>query len=89
MKTLEEVLRRFPEAVPLLDPESDMRIKDDGFRKLQRFDPPHPPALSPLCWIHGNGVDINCSCFFHVGSKTPVREGERVGGREGAAVRAG
>ncbi|KAJ3022834.1 Exosome RNA helicase MTR4 [Thoreauomyces humboldtii] len=33
-KTIREVRRRFPDGVPLLDPVEDMKIKDDGFKKL-------------------------------------------------------
>eukprot|EP00884_Botryococcus_braunii_P015661 jgi/Botrbrau1/2779/Bobra.0164s0056.1 len=36
LKTLDEVLQRFPDGVPVLDAEQDMRIKDDAFRKTQR-----------------------------------------------------
>ena len=33
-KTVKEVQRRFPEAVPLLDPIQDMNITDDSFKKI-------------------------------------------------------
>lgn len=33
-KTLQEVKRRFPDGVPLLDPIEDMKITDDEFKKL-------------------------------------------------------
>ncbi|KAI7836432.1 hypothetical protein COHA_009701 [Chlorella ohadii] len=35
-KTLQEVERRFPKGLPLLDPEEDMKIEDEALRKLQR-----------------------------------------------------
>ena len=31
-----EVLARFPQGVPLLDPEEDMKIQDPAYRKLAR-----------------------------------------------------
>jgi ATP-dependent RNA helicase DOB1 len=36
MQGLGEVGRRFPDGVPLLDPEEDLGLKDDVFRKTQR-----------------------------------------------------
>jgi ATP-dependent RNA helicase DOB1 len=33
-KTVQEVKRRFPDGVPLLDPIKNMRINDDGFKNL-------------------------------------------------------
>jgi ATP-dependent RNA helicase DOB1 len=33
-KTLSEVHKRFPDGVPLLDPIEDMKVTDEGFRKL-------------------------------------------------------
>ena len=33
-KTMSEVQKRFPDGIPLLDPIEDMKITDDGFRKL-------------------------------------------------------
>ena len=33
-KTVEEVKRRFPDGVPLLDPIKNMLIEDDSFRNL-------------------------------------------------------
>eukprot|EP00887_Chlorella_sp_A99_P001342 scaffold14.g1342.t1 len=33
---LAEVEKRFPNGLPLLDPEEDMRIRDAGFKKVQR-----------------------------------------------------
>ena len=35
-KNLKEVLRRFPDGVPLLDPIDDMQIDDSAFKKLIR-----------------------------------------------------
>ncbi|KAL4426270.1 hypothetical protein ABPG77_009885, partial [Micractinium sp. CCAP 211/92] len=35
-RSLQEVERRFPKGVPLLDPEEDMKIEDESLRKLQR-----------------------------------------------------
>jgi len=37
-KTVEEVKRRFPDGVPLLDPIKNMLIKDDSFRNLIKVD---------------------------------------------------
>ncbi|KNC96224.1 ATP-dependent RNA helicase MTR4 [Spizellomyces punctatus DAOM BR117] len=34
LKTIREVNKRFPDGVPLLDPVEDMKITDDGFKKL-------------------------------------------------------
>ncbi|KAJ5811109.1 hypothetical protein N7447_010625 [Penicillium robsamsonii] len=36
MKAIDEVKRRFPDGVPLLDPIENMQIKDDSFKKLLR-----------------------------------------------------
>ncbi|GAB4818279.1 hypothetical protein N2152v2_005325 [Parachlorella kessleri] len=54
VKALSEVGKRFPKGVPVLDPEEDMKIEDDGFRKLQRkaesvegLLEKHPLAASP------------------------------------------
>ncbi|KAJ5655436.1 rRNA-processing arch domain-containing protein [Penicillium longicatenatum] len=35
-KTLDEIQRRFPDGVPVLDPIENMNIKDDSFKKLLR-----------------------------------------------------
>lgn len=35
-KSLEEVRRRFPDGIPIMDPLENMGIKDDGFKKLLR-----------------------------------------------------
>lgn len=35
-KLIDEVKRRFPDGIALLDPIEDMHIKDDGFKKLLR-----------------------------------------------------
>jgi len=35
-KSLQEVIRRFPDGVPPLDPIEDMNIKDDQFKKVIR-----------------------------------------------------
>ncbi|KAJ6123841.1 hypothetical protein N7471_011158 [Penicillium samsonianum] len=36
MKSIDEVKRRFPDGVPLLDPIENMQIKDESFKKLLR-----------------------------------------------------
>jgi ATP-dependent RNA helicase DOB1 len=36
MKSVDEVKRRFPDGVPLLDPIENMQIKDESFKKLLR-----------------------------------------------------
>lgn len=36
LKALQEVQRRFPKGVPLLDPREDMSISDSALRKAQR-----------------------------------------------------
>ena len=33
-KSIQEVIRRFPDGVPLLDPIEDMNIKDEQFKKI-------------------------------------------------------
>jgi len=33
-KAVQEVKKRFKEAIPLLDPVDDMKVEDDGFKKL-------------------------------------------------------
>lgn len=35
-KSIQEVIRRFPDGVPLLDPIEDMNIKDEQFKKVIR-----------------------------------------------------
>ena len=35
-KSIQEVIRRFPDGVPLLDPIEDMNIKDEQFKKIIR-----------------------------------------------------
>ena len=35
-RAMNEVVKRFPDGVPMLDPESDMKIDQDNFRKLKR-----------------------------------------------------
>jgi len=42
-KTIEEIKRRFPDGVPLLDPVKAMGIKDDSFKNLIKVD------QIPLC----------------------------------------
>ncbi|XP_078737333.1 LOW QUALITY PROTEIN: exosome RNA helicase MTR4-like [Lampetra fluviatilis] len=60
IKSIEEVHKRFPDGVPLLDPVDDMGIKDPGLKKLvqkveafERRMFSHPlhadPALEELC----------------------------------------
>ncbi|KAI3290136.1 hypothetical protein DTO002I6_6541 [Penicillium roqueforti] len=36
MKSIDEVKRRFPDGIPLLDPIENMQIKDESFKKLLR-----------------------------------------------------
>ena len=35
-KSIQEVIRRFPDGVPPLDPVEDMNIKDERFKKIVR-----------------------------------------------------
>jgi ATP-dependent RNA helicase DOB1 len=46
MKTINEVKRRFPDGIPLLDPIENMNIKDDNFKKLLRV---RRTLFIPLC----------------------------------------
>lgn len=45
-KSLEEVRKRFPDGVAILDPIENMGITDDSFRKLLRVSARHYDALS-------------------------------------------
>lgn len=38
-KTIQEVHRRFPDGIPLLDPVQNMRITDDKFKQLVKVRP--------------------------------------------------
>lgn len=60
LKSLAEVVRRFPDGVPILDPIENMGINDDSFRKLLRkievlesrllANPLHGSPLLPGLW---------------------------------------
>jgi ATP-dependent RNA helicase DOB1 len=41
-KALDEVAKRFPDGLALLDPIENMGIKDDSFKKLLRVSPACP-----------------------------------------------
>jgi ATP-dependent RNA helicase DOB1 len=41
-KGLEEVKRRFPDGIAILDPVENMGITDEGFKKLLRVSPSDP-----------------------------------------------
>lgn len=42
-KSLDEVQRRFPDGIAVLDPIENMGITDPSFKKLLRVSPPLPP----------------------------------------------
>jgi ATP-dependent RNA helicase DOB1 len=49
-KALDEVKRRFPDGVPLLDPVNDMKITDDSFKKLLRVSFHGYVCVSQFFW---------------------------------------
>lgn len=46
-KSVQEVQRRFPDGIPLLDPVQDMGITDDKFKDLVKVR----PSLRYLCFF--------------------------------------
>ncbi|KAH8691785.1 ATP-dependent RNA helicase-like protein DOB1 [Phaeosphaeriaceae sp. PMI808] len=61
-KTLDEVQRRFPDGIAILDPIEDMKIKDDSFKRLLRkievlesrllSNPLHNSSRLPELYVH-------------------------------------
>jgi len=53
-KTLQQVNKRFPDGIPLLDPIEDMQIQDEDFKKIIRvlrsLNPHFPHPLHPPLW---------------------------------------
>jgi ATP-dependent RNA helicase DOB1 len=59
-KAVQEVKRRFPDGLPLLDPIKNMHIKDDSFRNLVKVRSRELKLLT--IENRGNGVSINEQC---------------------------
>uniref|UniRef100_A0A1X7UR54 Exosome RNA helicase MTR4 n=1 Tax=Amphimedon queenslandica TaxID=400682 RepID=A0A1X7UR54_AMPQE len=77
-KSIDEVIKRFPDGLPLLDPVADMNIKDEEFKKIvKKIEALEKRLVTSVAHKNPNLEQLNSLCQRKIELSSAVRESKR------------
>ncbi|XP_011408921.2 PREDICTED: superkiller viralicidic activity 2-like 2, partial [Amphimedon queenslandica] len=77
-KSIDEVIKRFPDGLPLLDPVADMNIKDEEFKKIvKKIEALEKRLVTSVAHKNPNLEQLNSLCQKKIELSSAVRESKR------------